>query len=146
MMQTKTKKRVQEHGEVYTNHREVNAMLDLVPCEIDTTFLEPSCGNGAFLKEILNSKLKLCSNETEATIAVGSVFGIDILQDNVEETISSMVEIVMLYFPFLQNKALKTFQNNIVQGDFLTATNSKGESIWFLENSIHTQQMILDMS
>ena len=58
--QIKSKKRVSEHGEVFTNEREVNAMLDLVKDEtlrIDSRFLEPACGDGNFLIEILRRKL-----------------------------------------------------------------------------------------
>jgi len=54
--QTKSKKRVADHGEVFTAEREVNAMLDLVKQEterIDSRFLEPACGDGNFLAEIL---------------------------------------------------------------------------------------------
>lgn len=57
-----SKKRVTDHGEVYTNKREVNAMLDLVAQEtdrIDSRFLEPACGTGNFLAEILERKLKV---------------------------------------------------------------------------------------
>ena len=60
--QVKSKKRVAEHGEVFTNEREVNAMLDLVKQEterIDSRFLEPACGNGNFLIEILRRKLEV---------------------------------------------------------------------------------------
>ena len=58
--QVKSRKRVQEHGEVFTNEREVNAMLDMVKQEterIDSRFLEPACGNGNFLAEVLRRKL-----------------------------------------------------------------------------------------
>ena len=57
-----SKKRVTDHGEVFTSEREVNAMLDLVKQEterIDSRFLEPACGDGNFLSEILNRKLKI---------------------------------------------------------------------------------------
>ena len=58
--QVKSKERVANHGEVFTNEREVNAMLDLVKQEterIDSRFLEPACGTGNFLTEILRRKL-----------------------------------------------------------------------------------------
>ena len=58
--QTKSKQRVTDHGEVFTAEREVNAMLDLVKQEterIDSRFLEPACGDGNFLAEILRRKL-----------------------------------------------------------------------------------------
>lgn len=60
--QIKSKQRVTDHGEVFTNEREVNAMLDLVKQEterIDSRFLEPACGEGAFLTEILRRKLSV---------------------------------------------------------------------------------------
>lgn len=60
--QVKSKKRVSDHGEVFTNEREVNAMLDLVKHEterIDSRFLEPACGNGNFLAEVLRRKLNV---------------------------------------------------------------------------------------
>ena len=59
-LQVRTKKRVSDHGEVLTGHREVNAMLDLVKQEterIDSRFLEPACGDGNFLTAILERKL-----------------------------------------------------------------------------------------
>ena len=59
--QVVSKQRVADHGEVYTAKREVNAMLDLVKEEterIDSRFLEPACGNGNFLVEILNRKME----------------------------------------------------------------------------------------
>lgn len=58
--QVKSKQRVADHGEVFTAEREVNAMLDLVKQEserIDSRFLEPACGDGNFLAEILRRKL-----------------------------------------------------------------------------------------
>lgn len=58
--QVRSKERVQEHGEVFTNEREVNAMLDMVRQEterIESRFLEPACGDGNFLAEVLRRKL-----------------------------------------------------------------------------------------
>jgi SAM-dependent methyltransferase len=95
--QVKSKKRVTDHGEVFTSEREVNAMLDLVKQEterIDSRFLEPACGTGNFLIEILRRKLVVVENrykknqleyERYAIIAISSIYGIDLLQDNVEE-------------------------------------------------------------
>ena len=100
-MQIKSKKRVSEYGEVYTNEREVKAMCDLIPKEIwqniDSTFLEPACGNGNFIVEILKRKLELCKKENEVYRAYNSIWGIDILQDNCEETKSRMIELCPKY-------------------------------------------------
>ena len=94
MSQVKTKKRVADHGEVFTSEREVNAMLDLVKQEterIDSRFLEPACGDGNFLIEVLRRKLETVSRkysksqrewERYAVIAVSSIYGVDILEDN----------------------------------------------------------------
>lgn len=63
--QVKSKQRVQEHGEVFTNEREVNAMLDMVKQEterIESRFLEPACGDGNFLAEVLRRKLAVVGN------------------------------------------------------------------------------------
>ena len=90
--QVKSKKRVSDHGEVFTAKREVNAMLDLVKQEterIDSRFLEPACGDGNFLAEILRRKLKIVRGryrkspadyEKYAVVAVTSIYGVDILQ------------------------------------------------------------------
>jgi len=86
--QTRTKQRVADHGEVFTAEREVNAMLDLVKQEterIDSRFLEPACGNGNFLAEILRRKLSVVKSrygknpddyERYAVIAVTSIYGL----------------------------------------------------------------------
>ena len=58
--QVKSRQRVADHGEVYTAEREVRAMCDLVKSEterIESRFLEPACGNGNFLAEVLRRKL-----------------------------------------------------------------------------------------
>lgn len=93
--QIKSKQRVSDHGEVYTHEREVNAMLDLVKQEterIESRFLEPACGTGNFLVEILSRKLAVVKSryaksqleyERYAVIAISSIYGIDILADNV---------------------------------------------------------------
>ena len=93
-MQIKSKKRVAEQGEVFTAEREVKAMCDLVvqKCDrVDSRFLEPACGNGNFLAEILTRKLvtvkKLYKSnsydyERYSVLAVASVYGVDIMQDN----------------------------------------------------------------
>lgn len=105
--QTKTRERVRDLAEVYTNEREVNAMLDLVadmfpsddkPREIGRTFLEPACGAGNFLVAILDRKLaylkfgsgglyrSVATFETAVLKALSSIYGIDIDAENVEQS------------------------------------------------------------
>lgn len=95
--QVKSRKRVADHGEVFTNEREVNAMLDLVKHEterIESRFLEPACGNGNFLAEVLRRKMAVAAErygksqvewERYAVTAVSSIYGVDILEDNAQE-------------------------------------------------------------
>lgn len=94
MAQIKSKKRVADHGEVFTSEREVKAMCDLVANEcdrIDSRFLEPACGDGNFLAEILERKLVIVKDryrrspydwERNSLVALGSLYGVDILKDN----------------------------------------------------------------
>lgn len=93
--QVKSKQRVVDHGEVFTAEREVKAMCDLVKQEterIDSRFLEPACGDGNFLSEILNRKLAIVKKkygrsaydwERNSLLALGSLYGVEILYDNV---------------------------------------------------------------
>ena len=92
-----SRQRVTERGEVFTAEREVNAMLDLVANEClrpDSRVLEPACGNGNFLTAILKRKLSELHRkyknspydyEKQAIVAIGSLYGVDIMRDNVEE-------------------------------------------------------------
>lgn len=95
--QTKSKERIRNNGEVFTAEREVKAMCDLVDnmCnDYSKRFLEPACGNGNFLAEILSRKLtsikktyKRSSYDYErfSVFAVSSIYGVELLQDNVIE-------------------------------------------------------------
>lgn len=93
--QVKSRQRVADHGEVFTAEREVKAMCDLVSDEclrIDSRFLEPACGDGNFLAEILSRKLEVVTQkykrnsvdyEKNALLALGSLYGVELLADNV---------------------------------------------------------------
>lgn len=93
--QVKSKKRVADHGEVFTREQEVKAMCDLVIQEterIDSRFLEPACGDGNFLIEILTRKLNIVKKkykkslydyERFSLLALGSLYGVELLEDNV---------------------------------------------------------------
>lgn len=95
--QVKSKQRVADHGEVFTAEREVKAMCDLVADDClrtDSRFLEPACGDGNFLNEILTRKLDPLVKkykrdsymyEKESLLALGSIYGVDIMMDNVIE-------------------------------------------------------------
>ncbi len=142
--QVKSKKRVTDHGEVFTNEREVNAMLDLVKHEterIDSRFLEPACGNGNFLAEVLRRKLNIVDQrysksqiewERYAVIAVSSIYGVDILEDNAQECRERLFKIFDERYTSLFKDKCKVecrqsikflFGRNILWGDALDFTN-----------------------
>ncbi|MDP1660109.1 MAG: SAM-dependent DNA methyltransferase [Methylotenera sp.] len=139
--QVVSKQRVSDHGEVYTHPREVNAMLDLVRQEterIDSTFLEPACGTGNFLVEILSRKLAVVKSryaksqleyERYAVLAVSSIYGVDILADNVAACQQRLLDTfneqyTALYKAACNPACLNTVRyilsRNILHGDALT--------------------------
>ena len=123
----KSKQRVKDFAEVFTPKHIVKDMCDLVPEEmwtnVETTFLEPACGTGNFLVEILERKFKLCKNWEDGLRALKSVYGIDIQQDNVEETKLRLFDMYIAKFPkspaISGLIAAQILENNIVCGNFI---------------------------
>lgn len=139
--QVVSKQRVADHGEVLTGKREVNAMLDLVKQEterIESRFLEPACGTGNFVTEILERKLRVVEDryrksqleyERNAVLAVSSIYGVDILQDNVQECRKRLFDIFDRKYTSLfkgrvkeQCRATVRFilERNVIWGNALT--------------------------
>lgn len=161
--QVKSKQRVVDHGEVFTAQREVNAMLDLVKPEterIDSRFLEPACGEGAFLTEILRRKLAAVKSrygkspydyERYAVVAVTSIYGVDILADNVEACREKLFAIWdEEYTANMKSEASDQcreavrfiLRKNILCGDALTLLQADGSPIIFAEWSLVTGSQI----
>jgi hypothetical protein len=162
-IQIKNKARVRDHGEVFTNEREIMAMLKLVKNEtirIDSKFLEPACGDGNFLTQILLSKMnevskKYSKNRTDfekyTIIAVGSLYGIDIMKDNVLNCRNRLFEIVIKLFNINSDKPLSEdmekslkhiLKKNIVIGDGLTMKTLIGKPIIFSDWALVTRNEI----
>ena len=142
--QIKSKERVSKHGEVFTAEREVNAMLDLVKQEterIESRFLEPACGDGNFLIEILRRKLTVCEErvkwqqytqlqyEKNAVWAVSSIYGIELLPDNAAACRQRLYGYFCEQYERLFGDACKPacrkaveflLERNIIMGDALT--------------------------
>ena len=154
--QIKSRERVAERGEVFTAEREVNAMLDLVKQEterIDSRFLEPACGTGNFLVEILRRKLDVVKRqyqkqlgelELQTTIALSSIYGVDIMKDNVEECCGRLLDIVCNWYaevhPLQKAPSQKLsstwsylLHRNILWGDALTLREPVGEKATIIE-------------
>lgn len=163
--QVKSRQRVQDHGEVFTNEREVNAMLDMVKQEterIESRFLEPACGDGNFLAEVLRRKLavvnaryrrSLSEYEKYVFVAVGSIYGVELLYDNAVECRKRLFEIAEAdYLRVCKKKPTPGFldairfvlERNILNGNALSLKqvdeqgNDTDEPIIFSEWSIVT--------
>jgi hypothetical protein len=135
-----SRQRISDYGEVFTSEPIVNAMLDLVKQEterIDSRFLEPACGTGNFLSEILRRKLNAVEKnyrrsqldfERYLVLAVSSIYGIDILEDNVIECRKRLVEMADERYRALFKKKAREgvgkviryiLSKNIIWGDAL---------------------------
>lgn len=151
--QIKSRDRVVNHGEVFTSDREVGSMLNLVKDQVErpeATFLEPACGDGNFLIEILKRKLDSISiykrsqleYEKWCFICVSSLYGVELMYDNVCECRKRLSDYtIKVYKNIYKRKANKDFENvirfifdkNILHGDALTLLKSDGTPIRFSE-------------
>ena len=150
--QIKSRERVTAHGEVFTNEREVNDMLNLVKDEsyrIDSRFLEPACGNGNFVIEILNRKLDAVKKkykrshsdfEKYSIIAVSSIYGVDIMEDNAKECRKRLYDRWNEVYTEAcgtdatdeaRGAAKFIISRNILYGDALTMLQNDGQPIIF---------------
>jgi len=146
----KSKRRVADHGEVFTPQWLVENMLDLVKGEterIDSRFLEPACGSGNFLVPVLRRKLaaveaKYGQSEFErrhyALLAVMCAYGIELLPDNIAECRANMLDTLAGYLNLSETDelylaALYVLSQNIVHGDALTMRRNDGQPLTFAE-------------
>ncbi|HWQ39385.1 MAG TPA: DNA methyltransferase [Burkholderiales bacterium] len=150
MNYVKSKQRVADHGEVFTPTWLVEAMLDLVKGEterIDSRFLEPACGSGNFLVQILRRKLaavelKYGKSDFEkrhyALFALMCAYGIELLPDNIAECRANMLEILADYLKIdesddLYRAASYVLSQNLVHGDALKMRTHDDQPITFAE-------------
>ena len=161
--QIKSKERVTDHGEVFTNEREVHAMLDLVKPEIeriDSRFLEPACGEGAFLMPVLKRKLEIVKSnykkspldyEKYSLIALMSLYGVDLLEDNAEICRNNLYNIWNEeYTKNMKSDATDRIREiskyilkkNILCGNALSLLQNNGDPIIFVEWSFVSGNMI----
>lgn len=141
MSLVRSKQRVADHGEVFTPPELVQAMLDLVPSEserIESRFLEPACGSGNFLVPVLQRKLatvraRYGTSDFElrhhALLALMSIYGIELLADNVEECRQNLLEVIAAELGFDEGDewyatAAGVLAVNIVHGDALAMTTA----------------------
>ena len=118
------KERIRKFGEVFTPDHVVRDMCDMLEkenpdCfEPERTFLEPTCGDGAFVEEILRRKFDRCKCRTDYTVSLISVYAMEIQADNVEKTIRRMEDLCRQYFK--PSKAeLEIINDHVIQCDSL---------------------------
>lgn len=150
MRQVRSRQRVADHGEVFTPSRMVESMLDLVKEEterIDSRFLEPACGSGNFLVEVLRRKLasvelKFGESDFEkrhyALHGLMCIYGIELLGDNIADCRDILREVFAAYLDVdesddLYQAAIYVLSQNLVHGDALTMLTNTGEPITFAE-------------
>jgi hypothetical protein len=146
----KSKQRVADHGEVFTPAWMVEVMLDLVKEEterIDSRFLEPACGSGNFIVQILKRKLaavelKYGKHEFErrhyALLALMCIYGIELLPDNITECRANVLGILADYLKLdesddLYRAASHVLALNLVHGDARKMLTHDGQPITFAE-------------
>ncbi len=153
----KSKSRVRDHAEVFTPDFIVQDMLDLVKQEserIDSRFLEPACGDGNFLAEVLKRKIIVVEQiywksqfdcEKNIIVAVSSIYGIDLLIDNIQIARERLYLIIVnIYTKLYKNKIEQKFlvnvqyilSKNIIQGDALSLKDINNKPIVFSERSL----------
>jgi len=148
--QIKSKERVADHGEVFTPAWMVEAMLDLVKDEterIDSRFLEPACGDGNFLVQVLRRKLaavelKYGKSDFErrhyALLAIMCIYGIELLPDNIADCRANLLAILAEYLGLdeeddLYRAASYVLSQNLVHGDALEMKTHDDQAITFAE-------------
>ncbi len=146
----RSKQRIADHGEVFTPAWKVEAMLDLVKEEterIDSRVLEPACGSGNFLVQVLRRKLagvelKFGRADFEkrhyALLALMCTYGIELLADNVAECRANLLEILAAYLDLdasddLYRAASYVLAQNLVHGDALAMQTHDRRPITFAE-------------
>ncbi len=150
MSLVKSKQRVADHGEVFTPAWMVEAMLNLVKDEterIDSRFLEPACGSGNFLVQVLRRKLaavelKYGKSDFErrhyALLGLMCIYGIELLPDNIAECRANLLEVFAECLNLdpaddLHRAATAVLTHNLVHGDALTMCAHEGQPISFAE-------------
>lgn len=146
----KSKQRVADHGEVFTPHWLVRAMLNLVQGEaerITARFLEPACGSGNFLVPVLQRKLAAVQQQYGASdfekrhyalLALMCCYGIELLADNVAECRTRLLATFSEYLALddgdsCQRAAAHVLATNIIEGDALAMRTRQGDPLVFAE-------------
>lgn len=151
---TKSRDRIRDHGEVFTPDFLVEDMLNLVDNEtkrIESRFLEPACGNGNFLIKVLERKLDVVYKkykksqfdyEKNSLLAISSIYGIDLLNDNIEQAKNRLYNFFLEKYKKIYKKKINILflesvkyilNRNIIQWDALSLKDKNDNPIIFSE-------------
>lgn len=116
MKHTRSKERVASLGEVFTPVHIVKSMHDLLSignwADPSMIYLEPTCGNGQFVVEAIQKKMDA---GLSPIAACNTVFGLDIMKDNVDECRQRVWDIVKYLEPIAKRDRLRAIIiNNII--------------------------------
>lgn len=116
--------KIRRFGEVFTPQKIVEMMMDMLESESPgafepgTTFLEPTCGEGVFVCEVLRRKFANCKTDAERRTAIGSVWAMELQEDNVKKTIRAVTELCEGVLR-LNRKDRETIRDHVIQADAL---------------------------
>ena len=117
------KLRVKETAEVFTPTPLVQEMLDNLPQDLfedpTKTFLDPSCGDGQFLSEVVIRKMGISGCTLEQ--ALSTTYGVELMEDNVKLCKERLAG------PNPTQEILDILDKNIVCADALKYDYSFGE-------------------
>lgn len=116
--------KIRQFGEVFTPQKTVDQMCDLLEEQDkdafapEKTFLEPCCGEGIFVLEILRRKFRRCKTRKDYTTALRSVYAMELQADNVEKTIQAVTELCKATFHPTKEE-LEIIKDHVIQADSL---------------------------
>ena len=129
---TEKQERIRKYGEVFTPDHIVKQMCDTLEAEapdafaIDKTYLEPACGDGAFVLEVLRRKFARCKSRGDYSKALKSVWAMDIQERNVDATIENVIALCLQHFR-VRPSDLETVRDHVIQCDSLKVMKMMNE-------------------
>ena len=124
---SKTDIRIERHKDTqedFTPENIVRQLIDNVGTKSITNLnkkvLDFSCGNGNILVYVLNKRIEKCETNDDIVKAISSIYGVDIMADNVEECRQRLYDLIIEKFPSVtENKSfdykIKSIIRNRIQ-------------------------------
>jgi hypothetical protein len=107
----KSKERIRRNAEIFTPDFLVNDMLNKFPLDAwqeGKTWLDPACGNGQFLVNVLRRKIVLGHKPLDA---LRTIYGVDIMNDSLYECRIRLLKVVKEFEPITREHVKAVFKN-----------------------------------